>query len=147
MNFLVFLPKKGVHGTAGHPSGQELSCNKWGCCRLWKFVAECRELVLYMLLQQLTQLPSKAWLQHNFIHSEDSIHAPCSNLIFWRQVWMWVVKCTTSPFNSFHSNASKQVAGFSFPFYCSSTEKGGVILYWIGYTEFILVLVNAIPVD
>ena len=66
---------------------------------------------------------------------------------------MWVVKCTTLAFNSFHSNNSKQVAGFCFPFYCSSTKGGGVILYWIGYTEFIVVFVNAnakknmIPVD
>ena len=52
-----------------------------------------------------------AWLSHNFIQSEGSIHATCNNLVCCKTGLnvTWVVKRTTYIFNSFCSNVAKQV--------------------------------------
>ena len=92
-----------------------LSCNKSGQCKLQKFVAESRVVLLFatksvhvvhfkgrckLVLQLVTQLACMTWLPRNFLQSEVSIQATCNNLTWLaRQVWTRVVKHATLLFN------------------------------------------------
>ena len=111
-----------------HPRSN-LSCNKSGCWKLRKVVAESESgstfdnkiCTCFAFFRSLPNLFCSKWRNPTSFNPIRSQYSPNlqQRLFTWKQVWTWVIKRATLLFNTFCMNVAKQVALFCCPFYCT----------------------------